>query len=53
MPIDNILWVETIDILFNPKNEVNDSIKLPKDWTDDESKKASYNLKARNILIYA
>lgn len=43
-------WVEIIDILFIPKNEVDGSIKLPKDCSDDETKKASYDLK-ENILI--
>lgn len=36
---------------FIPKNEVGDSIKNPKDWNNDENKKASYDLKARNIFI--
>lgn len=36
---------------FHPRIKVGNSIKLPKDWTNDETKNASYDLKARNILI--
>ena len=43
------------DKLFIPKTEVNRvfTLKSHKDWSDDETKKASYDLKARNILIFA
>lgn len=27
--------------------------KIPKDWSDEETKKVYYNLKERNIVIYA
>lgn len=52
MWVDKYLWVTTSDKPFFPGNEVDNFVKLPKDWTDDETKKALYDLKARNILIF-
>lgn len=46
------LWVAVTDGPFIPKGD-NDVVKHPKDWTDDETQNASYDLNARNILISA
>lgn len=49
MLVDKHIWVAGIDEPFISKNEVDDYIKLPKDWTINETKKTSYNLNAINI----
>lgn len=53
MSVNKYLWVAITDGPFIPKNKQDNSIKLSKDWTHDETKKVSYDLKARNILISA
>lgn len=52
MSIDKYLWVEITSMPFIPQNKVDNSVKLPQDWINDETKKASYDLKARNILLF-
>lgn len=47
------LSVAVADEPFIPRNEVDNSIEHPEDWTDDETKKASYDLKIMSILIFA
>lgn len=44
------LWVAVADNPFIPKGDDN-TVKHPKNWTHDETKNASYDLKVRNILI--
>lgn len=50
MSVDKMLWIEITDEHFIPKNEVNGFVKLLKDWSYDETKKVSDDLKVRNIL---
>lgn len=49
--IDKMLWVAITDEPLILKNKVDDYGKLTKDWSDDETKKASQDLKTLNILI--
>lgn len=51
LSVDKNLWIAVTEGSFIPKRKVDDPIKYPKDWTDDETKKASYDLKVRYILI--
>lgn len=44
------LWRVVTEGPYIPKGG-NDVVKHPKDWTDDETKKASCDLKVRNIII--
>lgn len=52
LSINKNLWCVVTDGPFIPKGN-DDVVKHPKDWDDSKTKKASYDLKARNILIYA
>lgn len=52
MSVDKHIWVGSTDEPFISKNEVDDYIKFPKDWTDNEIKKSSYNLNVINIPIF-
>lgn len=40
MPVDKSLWVTITDWPFIPKNKVDNTVKNPKDLTNDETKKA-------------
>lgn len=51
MFVDKIPLVETTNICSIPKNKIDDFVKLPKYWSKEETKKASYDLKAGNVLI--
>lgn len=53
MPVNKMLWVAITDEPFIPKSKVNGIFteKLPKDWSVEETKKASYDIKESNILI--
>lgn len=53
MSVHKYLWVAITNKHFIPKSEVGNSVKHPKDWIDDETKKASDDSKARNICIVA
>lgn len=48
-----MLWVVITDGPLILNNEVNNifTIKFPKDWSNEETKEASHDLKAGNILI--
>lgn len=52
---DKMIWVSIKDGLFIPKSTIEgfETIKLPNDWIDEETRKASYDLKAKYILISA
>lgn len=41
--VDKHQWVEINNVPFIPKNEVDNFVNLPSDWTNDETKKASYD----------
>lgn len=49
--IEKYLWVAITQEPFIPNNKANNYVKLPKDWIEEETKKASYDLKLRNIII--
>lgn len=54
MSVGKVIWVAITDEPFFPKKMkfmVFLLEKLPKDWSDEETNKESYDLKARNILI--
>lgn len=55
MLVEKVIWLAITDEVFLPKTKVDGDfiVKFPKDWYDEETKKASYVLKVRNILIYA
>lgn len=46
-------WLAIEDITFVPQKVIDgvSVAKLPKDWNEAETKKVSYDLKAKNILI--
>ncbi|XP_050889147.1 uncharacterized protein LOC127094347 [Lathyrus oleraceus] len=48
--VEKNLWVSISEGPFIPKGD-NNVVKHPKDWTDNETKQTSYDLKVRNILI--
>lgn len=48
--VDKNLWCVVTEGPFIPKDD-DDFVKHPQDWSDDETKKVSYDLKARNILM--
>lgn len=50
--VDKHLSVAITDRPFIPKSKVYDYVKISKNLTDDETKKASYDLKVRNIVIF-
>lgn len=50
LSVDKNLWVAVTDDPLCPKGG-GDFVKHPKDWIDNETKQASYDLKVRNILI--
>lgn len=50
LSVDKNLWCDVTEGPYISKDD-NDVVKHPKDWTDDETKNASYNLKVRNIII--
>ncbi|XP_050874924.1 uncharacterized protein LOC127078519 [Lathyrus oleraceus] len=52
LSVDKNLRCAVTEGLYIPKGD-NSVVKQPKDWTDDETKKASYDLKAKNIIILA
>ena len=52
LSVDENLWCAFTEGPFIPQGD-DDIVKHPKDWNDDETKKASYDLKARNIIILA
>lgn len=49
--VDKILWCAITEQPFIPKR-VDDVVKHPKHWDDVKTKKASYYLKVRSLLIY-
>lgn len=46
------MWYVVTQGPLTPKDD-DEVVKHPKYWNDGETKKASYDLKARNMLIYA
>lgn len=52
LSVDKNLWCVVTKGPFISKGD-DDVVKHPKDWTNDETKKASYDLNARNILVFA
>lgn len=50
LSIDKYLWCAVTEGPFIHKGD-DDVVKHPKDWDDAETKKVSYDLKVRNILI--
>lgn len=50
LSVDKNRWCVVTEGPYISKGN-NDIVKHPKDWNDDETKKASYDLKARSIII--
>ena len=52
LSVDKNMWCVVTEGSFIPKGN-GDVVKHLKHWNNAETKKASYDLKARKILIYA
>lgn len=54
MSVDKMLWIAMKNGSFSPKRIVEgfETIKPMKSWIDEKTKKACYDLKMGNILIY-
>ena len=50
LPVDKTQWVDVIERPFTLKGN-GDNVKHPTNWIDNETKPASYDLKASNIII--